>query len=80
VFLTTAFIAAMALDVIGFAGSIVSARLIPLFLSQAIISANLVATSPKTVGLHVAANLGILGVDNRTQAAARVRPSKTTES
>ncbi len=35
----------MALDVIGFAGSIVSARLIPLFLSQTIISANLVVTA-----------------------------------
>jgi hypothetical protein len=35
----------MALDVLGFAGSIVSARLIPLFLSQTIISANLVVTA-----------------------------------
>mgnify|MGYP001032553160 CR=1 FL=1 len=43
--LTTAFIAGMALDVIGFAGNIVSARLIPLFLSQTIISANLVVTA-----------------------------------
>jgi len=43
--LTPAFIAGMALDVIGFAGSIVSARLIPLFLSQTIISANLVVTA-----------------------------------
>jgi drug/metabolite transporter (DMT)-like permease len=43
--LTTAFIAGMVLDVIGFAGSVVSARLIPLFLSQTIISANLVVTA-----------------------------------
>ena len=43
--LTPAFIAGMALDVIGFAGTIVSARLIPLFLSQTIISANLVVTA-----------------------------------
>ena len=43
--MTPAFIAGMALDVIGFAGSIVSARLIPLFLSQTIISANLVVTA-----------------------------------
>jgi hypothetical protein len=43
--LTPAFIAGMALDVVGFAGSIVSARLIPLFLSQTIISANLVVTA-----------------------------------
>lgn len=43
--LTAAFIAGMVLDVIGFAGSIVSARLIPLFLSQTIISANLVVTA-----------------------------------
>ncbi|WP_067969531.1 hypothetical protein [Mycolicibacter icosiumassiliensis] len=43
--LTSAFIAGMALDVIGFAGSVVAARLIPLFLSQTIISANLVVTA-----------------------------------
>lgn len=47
--------------------------------SDADIAAKL-SISPKTVGHHVAANLGTLGVDNRTQAAARVRPSKTTES
>jgi hypothetical protein len=35
----------MVLDVVGFAGSVVSARLIPLFLSQTIISANLVVTA-----------------------------------
>ncbi|MBN3507703.1 hypothetical protein JYB55_02485 [Mycolicibacterium septicum] len=39
------FIAGMALDLVGFAGSLVSARLIPLFLSQTIISANLVVTA-----------------------------------
>jgi hypothetical protein len=43
--LTTAFIAGMLLDVVGFAGSVVSARLIPLFLSQTIMSANLVVTA-----------------------------------
>jgi hypothetical protein len=42
--LTTAFIVGVVLDVIGFTGSAVSARLIPLFLSQTIISANLVVT------------------------------------
>lgn len=39
------FIAGMALDLFGFVGSLVSARLIPLFLSQTIISANLVVTA-----------------------------------
>jgi hypothetical protein len=43
--LTPAFIAGMALDVVGFVGSVVSARLIPLFLCQTIISANLVVTA-----------------------------------
>ncbi|MUL81884.1 MULTISPECIES: hypothetical protein [unclassified Mycolicibacterium] len=43
--LTPAFIAGMALDGLGFVGSLVSARLIPLFLSQTIISANLVVTA-----------------------------------
>jgi drug/metabolite transporter (DMT)-like permease len=43
--LTTAFIVGMVLDVIGFAGSAVSARLVPLFLSQTIISANLIVTA-----------------------------------
>jgi drug/metabolite transporter (DMT)-like permease len=42
---TTAFIVGMVLDVIGFAGSAVSARLVPLFLSQTIISANLIVTA-----------------------------------
>src|SRR3984893_6450659 len=55
--LTPAFIAGMALDAVGFLGSIVSARLIPLFLSQTIISANLVVTAVLGVavlgvGLH----------------------------
>jgi hypothetical protein len=49
--ITPAFIGGMALDVVGFLGSIVSARLIPLFLSQTIISANLVVTA--VVGLAV---------------------------
>lgn len=39
------FIAGIALDLVGFAGSLVSARLIPLFLSQTIISANLAVTA-----------------------------------
>jgi len=43
--LTPAFIAGMMLDVVGFVGSVVSARLIPLFLSQTIMSANLVVTA-----------------------------------
>ncbi|MUM18903.1 hypothetical protein FZI91_15780 [Mycobacterium sp. CBMA271] len=43
--LTPAFIAGMVLDVVGFVGSLVSARLIPLFLSQTIMSANLVITA-----------------------------------
>jgi hypothetical protein len=55
--LTPAFIAGMALDAVGFVGSLVSARLIPLFLSQTIISANLVVTAVLGivvlgVGLH----------------------------
>jgi drug/metabolite transporter (DMT)-like permease len=43
--LTPTFIVGMVLDIVGFLGSIVSARLIPLFLSQTIISANLVVTA-----------------------------------
>jgi drug/metabolite transporter (DMT)-like permease len=43
--LTPAFLAGMALDGLGFVGSVVSARLIPLFLSQTIMSANLVVTA-----------------------------------
>lgn len=43
--LTPAFLAGMLLDGLGFLGSLVSARLIPLFLSQTIISANLVVTA-----------------------------------
>ena len=43
--LTPAFLAGMALDVVGFVGSVVSARLIPLFLSQTIMGANLVVTA-----------------------------------
>jgi hypothetical protein len=43
--LNAAFIAGIVLDIVGFAGSVVSARLIPLFLSQTIISANLVVTA-----------------------------------
>lgn len=43
--LTTAFIVGTVLDVVGFGGSAVSARLIPLFLSQTIVSANLVVTA-----------------------------------
>ncbi|QEN12611.1 hypothetical protein ACRDU6_07885 [Mycolicibacterium sp. ELW1] len=43
--ITAAFIVGIVLDVVGFVGSAVSARLIPLFLSQTIISANLVVTA-----------------------------------
>ncbi|MFW0797601.1 hypothetical protein AAFP30_27615 [Gordonia sp. CPCC 205515] len=43
--LTASFLAGMALDAVGFTGSMVSARLIPLFLSQTIISANLAVTA-----------------------------------
>jgi drug/metabolite transporter (DMT)-like permease len=43
--LTPAFLAGMVLDGLGFLASLVSARLIPLFLSQTIISANLVVTA-----------------------------------
>jgi hypothetical protein len=43
--LTPAFLSGMALDAVGFVGSVVSARLIPLFLSQTIMSANLVVTA-----------------------------------
>lgn len=43
--LTAAFLVGIVLDLAGFAGSIISARLIPLFLSQNIISANLVVTA-----------------------------------
>jgi hypothetical protein len=57
--LTPAFIAGMMLDVIGFVGSVVSARLIPLFLSQTIISSNLVITAVLGVAL--------LGVRLRTR-------------
>ena len=57
--LTPAFIAGMGLDVVGFLGSVVSARLIPLFLSQAIISANLVVTAVLGVA--------VLGVRLRTR-------------
>ncbi|GAY16442.1 hypothetical protein [Mycobacterium sp. shizuoka-1] len=74
--LTVAFIVGIVLDVIGFAGSAVSARLIPLFLSQTIISANLVVTAVLGIavlgiGLHtrdwiaitaVIASLFVLGL------------------
>lgn len=43
--LTVTFILGSALDVVGFAGNAVSARLIPLFLSQTIMSANLIVTA-----------------------------------
>ena len=48
------FLAGMALDAVGFVGSLVSARAIPLFLSQTIISANLIVTAVLSVFvLHV---------------------------
>lgn len=43
--LTLAFIIGTALDVVGFVGGAVSARLAPLFLAQTVISANLVVTA-----------------------------------
>lgn len=43
--LTVWFIVGTVLDVVGFVGSAVSARLIPLFLSQTIMSANLIVTA-----------------------------------
>lgn len=43
--LTPAFVCGMLLDGLGFMGSVVSARLVPLFLSQTIMSANLVVTA-----------------------------------
>lgn len=42
---TVAFITGTALDILGFFGNAVSARLIPLFLSQTIVSANLIVTA-----------------------------------
>ncbi|AFR46850.1 hypothetical protein KTR9_0182 [Gordonia sp. KTR9] len=42
--LTVSFLAGMALDGIGFLGNMVAARMIPLFLAQPIVSANLVVT------------------------------------
>ena len=43
--LTASFILGTVLDAVGFAGSAISARLIPLFLSQTVVSANLVITA-----------------------------------
>ena len=57
--LTPAFLAGMFLDGVGFVGSVVSARLIPLFLSQTIMSANLVVTAVLGVA--------VLGVRLRTR-------------
>ncbi|MEZ0049999.1 drug/metabolite transporter (DMT)-like permease [Mycobacterium sp. MAA66] len=52
--MTPTFVAGMALDGLGFVGTLVSARLIPLFLSQTIMSANLVVTAVlSTVVLRV---------------------------
>ncbi|AKK26120.1 hypothetical protein [Mycobacterium sp. EPa45] len=57
--LTAAFIVGIVLDVVGFVGSAVSARLIPLFLSQTIISANLVVTA--------VLGIAVLGIGLRTR-------------
>jgi drug/metabolite transporter (DMT)-like permease len=57
--LTGAFVAGVVLDLIGFAGTVVSARLIPLFLSQTIIGANLVVTAVLSVV--------VLGIGLRTR-------------
>ncbi|NMO04357.1 hypothetical protein HH308_24360 [Gordonia sp. TBRC 11910] len=43
--LTVSYLSGMALDGLGFVGTLVSARLIPLFLSQTIMSANLIVTA-----------------------------------
>jgi len=86
--LTPAFIAGMALDVIGFLGSIVSARLIPLFLSQTIISANLVVTAVLGVAVlgvrlrggdwvaigTVVVSLCVLGVTAGQRGASAAQP------
>jgi drug/metabolite transporter (DMT)-like permease len=65
--LTVAFIVGIVLDVVGFVGSAVSARLIPLFLSQTIISANLVVTAVLGIavlgiGLHTRDWIAIVAV------------------
>ncbi len=81
--LTAAFLAGIVLDIVGFAGSAVSARLIPLFLSQTIISANLVVTAVLGIavlgiGLHtrdwiaigaVIVSLFVLGVGSGERGA-----------
>lgn len=55
--LAPTFVMGMALDGLGFVGTLVSARLIPLFLSQTIMSANLVVTAVlSTVVLRVRLN------------------------
>jgi hypothetical protein len=56
---TVAFIVGIVLDVVGFVGSAVSARLIPLFLSQTIISANLIVTA--------VLGIAVLGIGLRTR-------------
>ncbi|BBY59265.1 DMT family protein [Mycolicibacterium sarraceniae] len=65
--LTAAFIVGIVLDVVGFVGSAVSARLIPLFLSQTIISANLIVTAVLGItvlgiGLHTRDWIAIVAV------------------
>lgn len=57
--LTPAFICGMVLDGLGFVGTMVAARMIPLFLSQTIMSANLVVTAVLGVA--------VLGVRLRTR-------------
>jgi hypothetical protein len=57
--ITVAFIVGIVLDVVGFVGSAVSARLIPLFLSQTIISANLIVTA--------VLGIAVLGIGLRTR-------------
>jgi hypothetical protein len=86
--LTPAFIVGMVLDSVGFIGSVVSARLIPLFLSQTIISANLVVTAVLGVAvlgvrLHhrdwaaivtVAVSLCVLGITAGHRGAGTSEP------
>jgi hypothetical protein len=87
--MTAAFILGIVLDVVGFAGSAVSARLIPLFLSQTIISANLIVTAVfgvamLGVGLHtrdwvaigtVIVSLFLLGLASGSRGETSAPPS-----
>jgi hypothetical protein len=87
--LTVAFIVGIALDVIGFFANLVAARLIPLFLSQTIVSANLVVTAVfgiflLGIGLRardwmaiatVIVSLSVLGLASGERGDASARPA-----